>query len=102
VLELTLDASQAIEQLLSDSDVPDGAGLRIESAGTAQPRNGARARADTLRIVVATEALGGDQIVERDGARVFIEPEVVAFLDDKLLDIDIDGVNFEFTLADQP
>lgn len=102
MLELTLDASQAIERLLSDPDVPAGAGLRIESARAAQSDNGSAAEVAKLRIAVAQEAPGGDQIVESEGARVFIEPEVADLLDDKLLDIDTDGVRVEFTLAEQP
>jgi Fe-S cluster assembly iron-binding protein IscA len=102
VLELTLDASQAIERLLSDPDVPDGAGIRIESAGSGQSTNGAHAEATTLRLVVAPGAPDDDQIVESGRARVFIEPELAAFHDDKLLDIAIDGASVEFTLAERP
>ena len=99
---MTSDATQAIEQILSDADVPAGAGLRIESAGTPRSSNGAQAEDDVLRIVLEPQPPGGDEIVEQDGARVFIEPTVSAFLDDKLLDIATDGPAVTFTLAEQP
>lgn len=101
MLQLTVDATQAIERLLQSAGVPAGAGIRIESAGPVRASNGAHAEGGTLRMVVAREAPGGDQILESEGARVFIEPDVVAFVDDKLLDIASDGSTVRFTLAEQ-
>lgn len=102
MLTMTSDATQAIERILSNADVPDGAGLRIESASAAISSNGSEPEGGTLRLVIAPEAEGGDQVVEQEGARVFIEPAVSAFLDDKLLDTVADGTGVSFTLAEAP
>jgi iron-sulfur cluster assembly protein len=101
VLTMTSDATEAIERILSDADVPDGAGLRIELAGVAQSKNGSQTESTTLRIVIAPEAPGGDEVVEQEGARVFLEPTVAVFLDDKLLDINSSDGGIAFTLSDQ-
>jgi len=103
VLRMTSDATQAIEQILSDADIPDGAGLRIEAADVLESGNGTQPEeVGTLRIVIAAQATGGDQVVERAGARLFIEPGVSEFLDDKLLDISPGDDGVMFTLAEQP
>lgn len=101
MLAMTSDATQAIEQILSEADAPDGAGIRIESAGAAQSSNGAHAEGGSLRLVLAAEPPGGDQVLEHGGARVFVEPSVSAYLEDKLLDVATDGASVSFTLAEQ-
>jgi Fe-S cluster assembly iron-binding protein IscA len=101
VLELSSDAARAIERLLSDSAVPDGAGIRIESVSSTRSITGARSEGGALRMVIAAEPPSGDELVEQEGTRLFIEPHVSPFLDDKLLDITTDGVAVEFVLAEQ-
>jgi Fe-S cluster assembly iron-binding protein IscA len=101
VLELSSDAARAIEQLLSDSAVPDGAGIRIASVDPAQSNNGAGSGGGMLRMVIAAEPPSGDEVFEQEGMRLFIEPHVSHFLDDKLLDIATDGVAVEFVLGEQ-
>lgn len=95
---VTPDATQAINQLLAADDVPAGAGLRIESAGAVS--TAAKAEGDSgLRIVVASQAAGGDQVLENQGARVFIEPSVSHFLDDKQLGVTPDEHGMAFMLV---
>lgn len=101
MLTLTPDATQAIHQLLSTTDTPAGAGIRIESTGATQSSNGAEAEGGGLRVVVASEAPGGDEVVEHEGARVFIEPVVSDFVDDKQLDITPAEGGMAFMLVEQ-
>ena len=43
-----------------------------------------------------------DETVEEDGAAVFIEPEAVPWVEDKILDVDLSGgEQLQFTLIDQ-
>jgi iron-sulfur cluster assembly protein len=42
-----------------------------------------------------------DQVVEQHCARVFLEPQAASYLDDKLLDADIDGQQVRFAVSDQ-
>lgn len=102
MLTLTPDATQAIEQILADANVHESAGLRIEAAAGLQSTNGSQAEASSLRIVIAPEAPGGDEVVEQEGARVFIEPTISPFLEDKLLDVAASDGGVAFTLAPQP
>jgi Fe-S cluster assembly iron-binding protein IscA len=39
-----------------------------------------------------------DEVVEEQGVQVFLEPEVVPLLDDKLLDAELDGDEVRFTV----
>ena len=101
MLALTSEATDAIASILSDADAPVGAGIRIEYADTTQSANGERAEGSAIRLLIRAAALGGDQIIEDEGARVFLEPGVSRFLDDKVLDVAIDGDGVEFVLAQQ-
>jgi hypothetical protein len=102
MLELTPDATQFVARLLSEPEIPAGAGVRIETAETPEEgSNGAGPEAPTLRMVIVPEASGADQVVEQERARIFIGPEIVDFLDHKVLDIAADGPRMQFVLAEQ-
>ena len=89
---ITEDAATAIDSILDSSGLPEGAGLRITREVSAQ---GGEARTD-LRLRPAEAAEEGDQVLE--DVRIFLTPEAADFLDDKLLDADVDGGNVRFSL----
>jgi Fe-S cluster assembly iron-binding protein IscA len=98
MLTLTPDAAQTIERLLEGPEVPDAGGLRIAAAESMNGDGEARA----LQVALAAEPAPKDVVVEEAGARVFIEPTVVPFLDDKLLDVAVDGERTQFSLQPAP
>ena len=81
MLELTDNATQVIRALVGNSQMPDGAGLRV--AGPSDGQEG-------LTISTARTPRDGDQIVEAEGARVFLEPVAAAMLDNTALDAHVD------------
>lgn len=93
MLLLTENASRAVHAVFDETDLPDGAGLRIAS-----PSDGA----DALTVAPVVAAERGDQVIEEHGARVFVEAEAMAVLDDKVLDahVDDDG-RVQFVLGPQ-
>src|SRR5215469_5948303 len=98
MLALTEDATVAIERMLESPEIPDEAGLRIAAGNSMNGDGGAR----TLQVMLAPEPDTEDVVLEEAGARVFIEPTVVEFLDDKLLDVAIDGGRTQFSLQQMP
>lgn len=42
-----------------------------------------------------------DEVVEEQGVQVFLEPDVAPFMDDKLLDVEIDGDEVRFSVERQ-
>jgi iron-sulfur cluster assembly protein len=42
-----------------------------------------------------------DEVVEEQGARVFLEPEAASLLDDKVLDASVEQDQVAFTIADR-
>lgn len=94
MLAITDNAAEAIRGIVAAPDVPEGAGLRIA------PRPGAP-EPGTLEVSVAEVPASSDQVVDREGARVFVEETAIALLDDKLLDAQIDGRRVGFTISDQ-
>ena len=93
MLAITEDAATAIDSIVTSSGLPEGAGLRITQEVNAQ--EGAEARTD-LRLSVVESAEEGDQVLE--DVRIFLEPQAADFLDNKLLDADVDGDEVRFSL----
>jgi len=93
MLVLTDNATNVIRALAERPELPDASGLRIASADDG-------AGALTITTVGTPEA--GDQVVEDQGARLFLEPEAAQLLDDKVLDAMVteDG-RVQFLLATQ-
>jgi Fe-S cluster assembly iron-binding protein IscA len=92
MLILTEAAAVAVKSVTSTSQASEDAGLRIASS-VPQPREPG-----------ALQPPGqGDQVIEAAGARVFVEPQAAAYLDDKVLDAQIDAEGkARFSLGVQP
>lgn len=94
MLAITDTAAEAIRGIVAAPELPDGAGLRIATQPGAGP-------ATSLEVTVAEVPADTDQVVDEQGARVFVEADAVPLLDDKLLDAQIDGTRVGFMLSEQ-
>jgi Fe-S cluster assembly iron-binding protein IscA len=54
-----------------------------------------------LELSVVPLPAEDDEVIEEQGARVFLEPEAAALLDDKVLDASVEQNQVAFTIADQ-
>jgi iron-sulfur cluster assembly protein len=93
VLTLTPVATQAIRQLTTQADEPDATGIRI-SQGPETPQGTA------LELSLVPEPEPEDETVDEDGATVYLEPHVAGFLDDKVLDAQVEEGQVTFLLRD--
>ena len=93
MLAITEDAATAIDSIVTSSGLPEGAGLRITQEVRAP--EGGEARTD-LRLSVVESAEDGDEVLE--DVRIFLDPEAAHFLDNKLLDADVEGDEVRFSL----
>jgi iron-sulfur cluster assembly protein len=94
LLALTDNAVEAVKSIVSSSDeASDTSGLRMvaERAGT---------QANFHLSVVALPA-EDDEVIDEQGARVFLEPEAASLLDEKVLDASVEQDQVAFTIADQ-
>lgn len=98
MLALTEKAVTVIRTLTEQSEAPDSSGLRIAT----EPSEPTGPAVDqTLRLLMSDAPQEGDQVLDADGARLFLDGSAADFLDDKALDasVDSDGnVNFEVAL----
>ena len=94
MLALTHDAAAVIRSIVEQADVPEEGGLRI----TAEPLDEQQAALE-LSVVEEPEAL--DEVVEQEGAHVFLEPVVAEALADKVLDAEVEAGGVRFTIHDQ-
>jgi iron-sulfur cluster assembly protein len=94
MLVLTERATVVIRSISEQPDVPDSAGLRIAAGGDSDR---------SFSAVPTAEPADGDQVIEADGARVFLDAEAATRLDDQVLDAVVDDDNrVGFVLASQP
>jgi iron-sulfur cluster assembly protein len=91
MLVLTDQAKEVIKGIAEEAG-PD-AGLRITASG----HNGESA----LDFDVAPAPVHGDEVVEEDGAKVFLDEAAAAALADKTLDVEEHGDHFHFSLGEQ-
>jgi iron-sulfur cluster assembly protein len=93
VLTLTENASTVVKTLVDQTGSTEDGGLRISQDAVDSP---------ALHVIPSESPQPGDQVVEEDGARVFLEETAADTLDDKILDAQVDdrgGV--QFTIAPQ-
>jgi Fe-S cluster assembly iron-binding protein IscA len=96
MLVLTEAAAEAVKSVTSTPQTPAETGLRIVSSAPEPEDPGA------LQLAAAAGPGENDQVIEAAGARVFLEPQAAAYLDDKVLDAQLDEQgNARFTLGTQ-
>jgi len=88
MLTLSPSAVDAVDSLLHNPEIPDDAGLRIDTAGESQ-----------FTIEIAPEPAPGDQVIEEGGARVFVDAQAASMLDGAELDARRDGNQVAFGLT---
>ena len=81
MLTITQEAASVIEQIVSSTETPDSAGLRIASGR--QPGH--------FELAVTVVPGEDDVVIDDWGAPVFLEPQAAAELDDKILDATVEG-----------
>lgn len=95
MLTVTHEASKAIQTLTDQIPETETAGLRISvepgSDGSAQ-----------LALSIAESPLPADEVIEADGANVYLAEPVVAFMDDKVLDASIEAEGVAFSIHETP
>ena len=94
MLMLTDDAVQAVRDIVSASgDLAETGGLRMVAE-----RSGIQT---SVALSVVPLPAEDDEVIEEEGARVFLEPKAAALLEDKVLDISFEEDQVAFTIADQ-
>ncbi|GAA1613148.1 iron-sulfur cluster biosynthesis family protein [Kribbella sancticallisti] len=94
MLTLTENATLVIKSITGVEGAPEGAGVRISQENPADP---------ALAVTTTEAPFPGDAVVEESGARVFLEENASAALDDKILDAAVDDKGgVEFLLVPQP
>lgn len=94
MLTLTGDAATAIRDITSQPGLPDDTGLRIAAAAASDG-------SPAFEIAVAAAPQPADDVVEDQGARVFLDPDASAALDDKALDAEVSEGTVRFRIEDQ-
>jgi Fe-S cluster assembly iron-binding protein IscA len=93
MLTLTPIASEAIRQLSAQTDDPEATGIRI-APGPETPEGTA------LELSLVEQPQPEDEKIDDDGAKVYLEPHVAGFLDDKVLDAEVDEGRVTFMVRD--
>ena len=94
LLALTNNAVEAVKSIVSSSNkASETGGLRLvaERAGTQA----------NFHLSVVPLPAEDDEVIDEEGARVFLEPEAASLLDEKILDASVEQDQVAFTIADQ-
>jgi iron-sulfur cluster assembly protein len=94
MLVVTEQARDAIQAVVSSTEAGTDAGVRV-SVGREQDQ-------PVFQLAVADVPIESDEVLEAEGARLFLEPEAAAVLDDKVLDASVEGDAVRFVIGDQP
>jgi Fe-S cluster assembly iron-binding protein IscA len=84
MLVLTEAAAEAVKALTATTQLPAGSGLRIASSVPEPEAPGA------LQVSAAAGPSENDLILEAAGAHLYLESKAAAFLEDKVLDAQVD------------
>jgi iron-sulfur cluster assembly protein len=84
MLVLTEAAAEVVKAMTSTPQAPEGSGLRIVSAAAQSGDAG------ELQVSAAPGPSENDQVIETAGAHVYLEPQAAAYLEDKVLDAQVD------------
>jgi iron-sulfur cluster assembly protein len=96
LLTITSDAVDAIKTAIESIGAPDSAGVRISTA--TQSHNGT---GPAIELSLVQEPLIEDEVLEDEGAHVYLAPEVSTMVSDKTLDADYEpGGEIRFSLLD--
>ncbi|GHJ56293.1 iron-sulfur cluster biosynthesis family protein [Micromonospora chersina] len=90
MLTMTENAILVIRDLANQQDVADAGGLRIA----------ADTDAGSLSIELVEQPIQGDQVVDNQGARIFLDADAAELLNDTSVDATVDDegiVQFGFT-----
>jgi iron-sulfur cluster assembly protein len=94
LLALTDNAVEAVRDIVSSSDeASETSGLRMVAE-----REGMHANFQLSVVPLPAE---DDEVIDEQGARVFLEPKAASLLDDKVLDASVEQDQVAFTIADQ-
>jgi iron-sulfur cluster assembly protein len=93
MLTITSNAADAIRAIVQSTEVPDEGGIRISIA----QQSGAQA---SLELAVSPAPMEGDQVLEEEGAHVFLDELAAVALADKSLDAQIEGDEISFGIVD--
>jgi Fe-S cluster assembly iron-binding protein IscA len=94
VLSLTPIAAEAVRRLVDDAPIDDAEGLRIAPGH-------ATAEGTSLELSIVDGPEIDDLEVDDGQARVFLEPEVARFMDDKVLDAQLEETGVRFSIREQ-
>ena len=94
LLALTETAVQAVKDIVSASEeISETGGLRLVAERAGMQAN--------VQLSVVSLPAEDDEVIEEQGARVFLEPGAASLLDDKILDASVEHNQVAFTIADQ-
>jgi iron-sulfur cluster assembly protein len=94
LLALTDNAVEAVRDIVSSSDeASETSGLRMVAEQEGMQAN--------FQLSVVPLPAEDDEVIDEQGARIFLEPKAASLLDDKVLDASVEQDQVAFTIADQ-
>jgi iron-sulfur cluster assembly protein len=93
MLTVTETAAEALDTIAESASAPEGAGLRIAQSDGVDGST-------TLSLTLAVAPEPSDQVVETSNVPVFVDAAAADFLEDKVLDAEVQDGQVGFTLSE--
>ena len=93
MLTITADAAEAIAHALEEA--PEAAGIRIAHGTRSMNGSG-----PSLEVEMVPEPEVEDEVIEAEGARLFLDPATAVALDGKVLHAEEDAGEIRFAIID--
>jgi Fe-S cluster assembly iron-binding protein IscA len=90
---MTQEAAEAVQRIMAQPEVPDGAVLRFAAE---EHRGNGSGPMRELHVELVSHPEPSDVIAEE--IPISVEPKSIDFLEDKVLDAEIEGATVEFKL----
>lgn len=81
MLTVSEEAARAINALVTENQMPEGSGLRIT-------RQGESTRSEGLGLSIAAAPADDESVIESNGAKVFLPPNLINVLDEQELQVE--------------
>ncbi len=94
MLSISPNAAEAIRGLTAQPGIPQGSGLKLAPQATDQ--------GTVVELSLVEGPTESDQVVQEEGAQVFVAVELSTELDDKVLDAGVEEGRVSFSLMEQP
>jgi Fe-S cluster assembly iron-binding protein IscA len=96
MITLTLEATDAIRDLVGSAELPETGGLRLDTSDSAM-----NSAPPSLALTLVESPAAGDEVIDEDGVHVYVSQQAAPLLEGKEIDARSEAGGVTFLVNDQ-